>query len=52
MALGSVGNPYIQEKISVLDPRPIWLDKLWGTLLWPQCITTEMGVRDLAGSRM
>lgn len=52
MALGSMGNPHIQEKISVLDPRPIWLDQLRRTLLWPQGITMEMGIRDLAGSEM
>lgn len=52
MALGSVGHPHVQEKISVLDPGPIWLDQLWGTLFWPQCVATEMGIRDLAGSEV
>lgn len=47
-----MSNTHIQEKISVLDPGPIWLDQLWRALLWPQGVTTEVGIRDLAGSKV
>lgn len=52
VALGGVGNPHIQKEISILNPRTIWLHHLWGTLLWPQGISTEMGIRHLEESEM
>lgn len=53
VTLGSVGDPHIQEKVSVLDSGAIWLDQLgqW-IMLWPHGITPQVGIRYLSGNEV
>lgn len=52
VTFGSVSDPHIQEKISVLDSGAIWLDQLGQTMLWPHRITAQVGIRYLSGNEM
>lgn len=52
VTLGSVGDPHIQEKVSVLDSGAIWLDQLGQTMLWPHGITPQVGIRYLSGNEV
>lgn len=52
VTLGSVGNPHIQEKVSVLDSGAIWLDQPGQTMLWPHGIAPQVGIRYLSGNEI